>query len=207
MKRCDYLLVLSPPRNFEKFVSSEKRFAKRIIGRFDSMGSIGHITITNFFNKNDYQIEPQFNSLQRKISTLPRLNLRINGYDYFESTGGKTIYIKPIVGKFEQEWFNQISDHVKRSEIVPHITIAKGISDEQFDKLWPIFKDKECSDSFFVDYLTILKRNTYGPDNYYIIFKKLKFKNERLLAPFVYKNRKRRSAPRNSFWGIQTFLF
>lgn len=207
MNRFDYLLILEPSKITNAHALRGKRLVRKAIGNFDSMNSFPHLTITNFYNKPDYEIESLIPSLRRKILTLPPLHLKVDGYDYFENPKSKTIYLKPVIGQQEMIWFDQISDHVNKSEIVPHITIAKGLSDEQFETLWPMFKDDKFSDTFCIDHLTILKRETYDLESYYKSLTNLKFKNQRLMAPFIYKSRKKRTHPRGPESGFQTFLF
>lgn len=205
--KVDYLLVLSPPKSIVDHVRIDKRYSEKLIGNFESLNSKAHLTMSNYFLKNTYEVEPLIPHLQYKMSMLPSITLNINGYNYFETGNKRTIYASPTIDSDAELWFEQMRDHVKSNSITPHITIAKNISEEQFEILWSMFKDRKWIESFHIDRLTILKRQSIGLNNNYVKLKELEFKNDKLIRSFIYKNRRRRIKPRGPFSGDQMELF
>jgi hypothetical protein len=47
--------------------------------------------------------------------------------------------------------------------MVPHITIARNIPVSDFNKLWPHFKAIKWSESFTVNELLVLEKETFAP--------------------------------------------
>lgn len=205
----DYLLVLPPPKSICRLVSSFKIRCSKIIGPFEGMRATAHITVTNYFVKDDYQVDLLVPYLKIWIATLPKLRVNIDGFDFFETDGGrrKTIYAKLMVDEHTRLFLDQLRDIINGNAIVPHITIVKDIPDAKFQQLWPIFKSKEWQDSFMADRVSILKRETFNINSFYTVADDLLFKGHKLSAAYIYKNRRRRITMRGAISGCQMNLF
>jgi hypothetical protein len=57
----------------------------------------------------------------------------------------------------------------------PHIIIARYMENEDFNKLWPHFKDHKWTGRITLEQLTILRRETIGYNKTFRIFKEIPF--------------------------------
>jgi len=67
---------------------------------------------------------------------------------------------------------------IKIKNFVPHIPVAKNIPFGSFNKLWPNFADRQLSERFSVNSLTILHRETYVEYCEWRVYKELFFANK-----------------------------
>lgn len=51
----------------------------------------------------------------------------------------------------------------------PHVTLARGMSSEQFEKAWPEYEGKEFKASFEVNEMVLLKKELFSQTNYQIV--------------------------------------
>jgi 2'-5' RNA ligase len=180
----NYLMILSPPDFVKKEIGRYKRASVNVIGGFDGMHSIAHITIINQNRCKPYLVQPAIARMEQKLVTMPPIELRINGFNFFNhGKTGKTIYAVIESTTQTDIWFKLLKQqmNIKTKNFVPHITIVKNIPVDDFEELWPHFENRPFTATFKVQSLTILHRETYSAYPQWRVYRELFFGN-RILA-------------------------
>ena len=204
----DFMILLSPPDKVKALVRDHKLYTAEVIGNYESMHSIAHISIKKMHRQKSFLTEPAIRSLNPKLATIPSVTLSIDGFDYFNhGEDFKTIYAKISSSPEVTQWFKMLKKHLNIKEfMVPHITIARNIPVSDFDRLWPHFKAIKWSESFMVNELTVLQKETFTPFAKWELFTTLPFSGkhvkEEVPKPSLVKPL--RSAPGQ---GVQISLF
>jgi len=174
----DYMLLISPPEAVKDMVRKYKLSCAKVIGNFDGMHSIAHITVTGQHRQMPVTMLQKLDCYQRSLIRLKPIELNITGFNYFtHGKQGATIYAKIELNTEVNKWF----DHLKRifgdrQSIVPHITIAKNIPVHAFQALWPHFVNRAYRESFVPDKLVVLSRPMINmADDKWRFFKELQF--------------------------------
>jgi len=176
----DYLMIISPPDNIIKEISRYKRASVNVIGHFDGMHSTANITITHQTRCKPFLAQPAIEQMAKRLSTMPPVELQINGFGFFNhAQSAKTIYAVVAITPKTESWFRLLKKQmgIKVQNFVPHIIIARNIPITAFNKLWPNFENREWSETFMVDSLTILHRDTFVEYCEWRIYKELFFSN------------------------------
>lgn len=174
----DFLMLISPPEKVIKEIDRYKRASLRVIGEFESMHSKAHISITHQYRCRPYLVQHAIVQMEKRLSEMPPIELQINGFAAFQhGETAKTIYARLANNPQVENWFFQLKKQMKIQvkNFTPHITIAKKIPNTSFNRLWPHFEKCSYQDSFLVDRLTILKRETYDEYARWEIYKELYF--------------------------------
>jgi 2'-5' RNA ligase len=171
----DYLILLSPSDSIVNRVKKLKGFSFKKIGEYDSLHSRAHITVQYWPRKKPLWVEPLVAKLERELQLLPAATMDINGFNFFNHQGSKTVYAKLKSSPLVDVWFKQLRKYFNKPVFEPHITIAKSITGDDFQTLWPSFKNLAWDERFVVDKLVILKRETIGYDRNYKVFKEIYF--------------------------------
>lgn len=158
IKSQDYLLVISPNEEVTMVVKKFKQLAKQLIGPFPSFNSKAHITVNHYYDQNALCFDDRVTTYRNMISRISAFDILVNGFGYFEHQNTYTIYAKveldpDITTTFFK--FRQLFDTDVRN--TPHITIAKGLTFEQFNTLWAHFKNLEFQYSFYTEEIVVLK--------------------------------------------------
>lgn len=161
----DFFILLSPSAQVKALVRDHKLYAAEVIGNYESMHSIAHVSIKKMHRQKSFLTEPAIRSLTPKLATTPPVTLTIDGFDYFNhGEDYKTIYAKIRSTPEITQWFKTLKKHLNIKEfMVPHITIARNIPVSDFNLLWPHFKAINWSESFTVNELTVLQKETFAP--------------------------------------------
>lgn len=93
-----------------------------------------------------------------------------------------------------EDWFKRVRNCLKEKKAVPHITIARQVPNDKAKKLWPKFKDRPWSESFQVNKLTILQKETFGYDKVWRHFKDVHFRGDPELNAYVDKKKLKEEA-------------
>ncbi len=154
----DYLLVITPSEEIISAVRGFKSLSKEKIGFYHSFSSKAHITINHYFDKNALFFNdriPIYRSMAGRIDTF---EIKINGFGYFENQGVYTIYAKVDLNQIITTRFRNLKK-VFGTNVpqTPHITIARGLSANQFEVLWLEFKHKKFECCFYADEIVVLK--------------------------------------------------
>jgi 2'-5' RNA ligase len=161
----DFMILLSPPDSVKAQVKQHKLDAAGMIGDYESIHSIAHISIKKMPRQKSFLTEPVLLALNPKLGTVPPVTLAIDGFDYFNhGEAYKTIYAKIRNTPGTTLWFKQLKRHLNIKDfMVPHITIARNIPVAHFNTLWPHFKAVKWAETFTVKELTVLQRETFAP--------------------------------------------
>ncbi|MDB5108984.1 MAG: hypothetical protein JWR67_98 [Mucilaginibacter sp.] len=181
----DFMMVLSPNEHVKALIQEHKQYAAGIIGQYESMHSIAHISIKNMPRQKTFLTEPAIIALRKILPTLPPITLTIDGFDYFNhGEDYKTIYAKLRTDHLSTLWFKTLKKHLGIKEfMVPHITVARNIPIADFNKLWPHFKAINWVESFTVSELTVLQRETFATFAKWELFTTLPFEAKHLVEP------------------------
>lgn len=186
MSYADYLIVISLPDNLIKEISRYKRASVNIIGHFEGMHSTANITIAHQTRCKPFLALPAIEQIEKRLITLPPAELTITGFNFFShGQTSKTIYAVIERAPGTDNWFKLLVQQtgIKIKNFVPHIPIAKNIPQGSFNKLWPNFQNRDFFDTFKVNSLTIMHRETYAEYCEWAVYKELFFAN-RLIPPF-----------------------
>ena len=176
----DYLIVISLPENLVKEISRYKRASVNVIGHFEGMHSTAQIVITHQIRCKPYMAQPAIGEMANRLSTMPPIELKINGFGFFSNSySTKTIYAVIGQSTSADKWFklliNQLGIGLKN--FTPRIIIAKGIPVTSFNKLWPNFEKRHFAEKFMVNSLNILHRETFVEYCEWRVYKELFFAN------------------------------
>ncbi|GAA3984292.1 2'-5' RNA ligase family protein [Mucilaginibacter dorajii] len=185
-----YLTVLSPPDRVDIKINAFKRACFNHIGKFQGLHARAHITLDVIRDEIDpisqkpRIIGPFYDMvdfiIRRSITTH---EIRITGFNFFShGSNFKTIYAEIELGKETTDWFNAIKALLMIKTLVPHITIARKIPVEAFDKLWPHFVKINYKDAFLADGITILENGTDNKFEAYKVYKKIPFDRKMAVA-------------------------
>ena len=134
--------------------------------------------------------------------------MTIDGFDYFNhGEDYKTIYARIRSNSETSAWFKTLKKHLNDKDfLLPHITIARNIPVSDFNKLWPHFKATNWVESFTVNELTVLQKETFAPFAQWETFTTIPFKAKQvdIIIPKPSLVKPLRSAPGQ---GVQISLF
>jgi 2'-5' RNA ligase len=160
----DYLFVLNPSDDVNDIIKSSKCEASKYIGEYPSLYSKAHLSLWHKQKINPHLMNAYTSILERRMSTVPPINVTINGFDYFvhrnnmmtiydsiESTSNTTNWFK-----FVRKQFNLMSNN-----FVPHITVTRSIHVNSFYTLWPQFRLADLEIDFVPKSISVLERDSY----------------------------------------------
>jgi len=176
----DYLIVISPPAALKKDIGRYKRASANLIGHFEGMHSIAHITVTHQTRCKPYLIQPAILQMEKRLNCIPPIDLHINGFDFFNhGQTAKTIYAVIERTAKTDNWFKLLKTQmgIKIKSFVPHITIVRNIPVSSFNKLWPNFENREFTQTFNARSLNVLHRDTFSEHRRWRPYKELFFLN------------------------------
>jgi len=181
----DYMLLLSPDEQVNAQIQQHKQYAADQIGVYESMYSKAHISVKAMTRQKAFIAEPAITSLGKNLRTLPPITLTIDGFDYFNhGEEFKTIYARLRSNHSTTQWFKILKKHLGVKEfMVPHITITRNIPVWAFEQLWPHYKAINWVESFTVNELTVLQRETFASFAIWGQFAKLPFEARHLAEP------------------------
>jgi hypothetical protein len=174
----DYLLLISPPHEVKEMVRKYKLSSARMIGNYDGMHGIAHISVTRQHRQMPVTMGQKLDNYQRFVGRLKPIEIRIVGFSYFtHGRQGFTIYAKIELNAEVNKWFAHLGRIFgERHTNTPHITIAKNIPPHAFKMLWPEFAVRDYRAGFTPDKLTVLRQPTINLNNeHWVPFKELLF--------------------------------
>ncbi|MDT3401544.1 2'-5' RNA ligase family protein [Mucilaginibacter terrae] len=176
----DYLFLLEPSDVVKKQVEHCKLKASEYIGTYPGVKGTAHLSICMLERQKPHIINSFIESIKNKINSMPPVTLQVNGFEYFvHGEDRMTIYaaIKPTFKS--DNWFALLRKQLNTKKLItPHITVTKHITTDDFYKLWRELRLVPYKESFTVDKLTILVKETFKPNAKYDIYERLYFKNE-----------------------------
>ncbi len=146
-----FFFTTTPPQQVQIFVSNLKRHVHQAIGHgFQDEFSTAHISL---FRYTDRAKGIRHDDDQLLASLLP-FEIDVKGFGVFKHGDNKTIYL-------QIEYKTPIADlaNVLGGEaIVPHITIARNLEPNDFEKAWESLQNISYNNYFKCNTLTVLKR-------------------------------------------------
>lgn len=205
----DYLVILSPSEDICQQVEKFKRQSADIIGGYDSMRSKAHISIKPMPRRKPYMAEPELAGLKANIKLLPPVTLVIDGFDFFShGEEYRTIYAKIQSSAATTLWFKALKKSLNiKDYLVPHITIARNIHKDDFDKLWPYLRKIKWVQDFEVNKLTILQREALNTFAHWQILMEIPFEARHLVSEPLPKTTPSKPATGNYSASQQIKLF
>ena len=158
-----------------------KMASVNVIGHFEGMYSTANITITHQTRCKPFLIQPAILIMEKKLSTISPIEIQINGFNFFNhGQSAKTIYAQIELTPCTENWFRLLKKQlgIRVKNFVPHISIVKNIPVQSFNKLWPKFQNREYIQTFTIDRITVLHRETYVEYCEWRIYKELFFANK-----------------------------
>jgi len=174
----DYMMLIAPPKNVMYDIGRYKRASARVIGDFPGLNSPAHITINQKHRCKPYDARHGISQIGDKLGLLTPANLQVSNFKYFDhGPSGFTIYACVIMNEATQRWFKglQAAMGVINKTSIPHITVVKNLSPDNFRILWPKFQACKFQCSFWAEKLTVLERETYAEKARWAIYKEFKF--------------------------------
>ena len=164
----EYLLVMDPDVTVSNDVTYAKKKVSELIGSFPGKHSLPHISLINF-SGNLLNEDRIINAIKLSLKGKVRTSfVWLEDYGCFPSSG--TVYINPKPKSLFAEIQKAIYPALKLCSAIdknakmlfhkePHITIARGMTKTNTEKIWSLFKDKKYENKFIADTLTLLRRN------------------------------------------------
>lgn len=183
MKYKDFFLIISPPDGVIYQVSRFKRACAKYIGAFDSLYSKAHISFGLYPEEiqnppqKTFAMERFINLISEDINLIPPIELKITGFAYFEhGERSRTIYAALEMNEKTKAWFSKIKEILRiNGKSTPHITIAKAISLENFERLWPFFQNLDFTYKFVPGCITVLTRDVDDKPSAYKLYREIPF--------------------------------
>ncbi len=156
----EYLLVISPPEIVRKEVNRVKEEFNKIYNHMPAIKSQPQITLINFLSSD---VEEEGLLLKMSEATKGHYPFDVQLYNF--NSFGTTIFIDiketaPIINLLRSL---KLTANLPRSRSFfswrPHMTVAKGLKQDTFNKAMSIFKNKSFDASFFADRVVLLKRD------------------------------------------------
>jgi hypothetical protein len=159
--------IISPPRHIKSDVSVLKDDVQYLIGHpFEDRHTSACISL---FTYSDRHIDDMIEHVEAKAANFKPFNIFVKDLNVFYNGQHRTIYLD-IVNKYPlREIFEKTI--CEDAGFVPHITIAKRLSAEDFLKAWPYLKDLPYSQHFTCDHISVLAR----ADNRWIHYRDIPF--------------------------------
>ena len=180
----DYLITLSPSSDVCEQIETYKQQAADLVGHCDSMQSRADISIKPMPRRKPYMAEPELAALKANVKLLPPVTLVVDGFDFFNhGEEYRTVYAKIQSSTFTTQWFRALKKSLNiKDYLVPHITIARNIHKNDFDKLWPHFRKIKWVHDFEVHKLTILKREALNTFAHWEVLMEIPFEARHLVS-------------------------
>ncbi len=165
----EYLLMIEPRPLMKTINGFKDRF--REYGFPNVFITPAHITLLHFLRTEEHekQIMKKFNQMAE--STRP-FEIRMYGFGDFRSTTS-TIYIRiknpdPVLDLVARRK-KEVNEVVKGSKTMypgydetPHITIARGLTNEQMEEVWPEWRREYVEEAFTATEMLLLRRRYNG---------------------------------------------
>jgi 2'-5' RNA ligase len=178
----EYLLVINPDLARQILVQQCKQEFKKN-GFVNATVSPPHITIMNFL-KHESREHLIVKKLRQLASGTTPFEIVLEDFGKFESSTS-TVYVKvktpepilKIAERRKKEIRPLLKGMPKSNSKLPHVTIARGLTTEQLQKVWPKWSKETFEARFEAKEMILLKRPLGGQ---YKTLEKLPFKGENM---------------------------
>ena len=179
---CEYLLVVSPPNWVNWEVEDIRQGFAMYHGDFQGSNAVPHIALLNLILHKS-QEETVVNKLEKKLSGMEGFDLSLDGFGFFEESNGFCIRVEENSALLSLHNFLVADLYVKQvmmgpanRNFNPHLALGRKLSDQQFRNAYHEFRNKEYTNYFRVNSLTLLKRK--GPVANWAFFADIPLKEE-----------------------------
>jgi 2'-5' RNA ligase len=150
----ELFFIIAPPPHIMSDVSVLKDDVQYLIGHtFEDRHAKAHISL---FKYSGEYLDDMVDHVEGKAVQFSAFNLFIKDLNVFRHGSQRTIYLD-IVNKYPvRDIYESLIK--EDADYVPHITIAKQLSSEDFMSAWPHLKDLSYSQNFLCDRITVLAR-------------------------------------------------
>lgn len=173
-RKFEYLVVIPPSQEIMLDVKTfKKTFYDFINSQAINRYAKAHITLLDLFNST-YSEEEIILKLKKVVSTIHKMNIKVEGIEKFNHGRGKRSIILSISNEKEiQELFKKLAHefYLKMKNITPHITLAKNITIEETEALEEVISTISYMKEFQADRLSVLKREIIDgkPQAYFLV--------------------------------------
>jgi 2'-5' RNA ligase len=161
----EYLLLIPPSDFVSKKISEIKLTFSDVHGCENAAKLTPHLTMIKFLQRETMEFRI-INCFEKFTHHIAPFAVELDGFGEFPP---HTIYVKPSTAKpiadlviGMRAMFGRMlkfSDLLKPTFVTnPHLTIARGMSEEQYQAIWPIYKKQEFLGSFMADQMVLIKR-------------------------------------------------
>lgn len=158
----DNFLLISPPTPIAKDVSSFKQRFRRILGHsYESEFSKAHISLIKY--RDVHSDNMLYHIADNVLSGFKPFTIYINGLYVLRHRENHTICLNIINKNSVCELMRKLTGE---ENLLPHITLAKNLNKEDFNKLWPAIRNTRYANSFKCESITVLRSND-GRWSYY----------------------------------------
>jgi 2'-5' RNA ligase len=146
-----YLVVISPPDHIKKEIVNIKKEMNAITDiKERNLNSIAHITLTEKLT-DDTDLA---NTVSVLTGNQQSFHVALQGWGYFDHGHSITIYLKVL----HPEKIIDMAGSLKSSARTPHISLAKKISHDTFEKLQPYLNTLNYSAQWVCTEVTVLRK-------------------------------------------------
>lgn len=161
----EYLLIIKPKGTVEQKANEVKYVYKYDYGCVMAFNQ-SHITLLNFILVGRWMEERVLKFFEGFFASLKPFDVEVNGFDHFST---HTIFLKIIskasivkmVKGIRNKFYKYLTPHGSFPPFFctePHLTIARRMRPDQFEKVWPIWENQEFNGSFNVDEVVLIRR-------------------------------------------------
>ena len=144
-------IVISPSEPINQTSFLLRSGIKKVIGNgFQSEFSKAHISLMKYHDTHRDSLLYHFDSI---VSHFKPFKIFLKDFEILHHGSNRTICFNIINKPAIQEIFYSLTG----KNITPHITIARSLSKEDFDKVWPLMQNITYSNHFLCSHLTVLK--------------------------------------------------
>jgi 2'-5' RNA ligase len=147
-------VIISPPESILRDVFYLKRSIKEILGHtFEGEFAKAHVSLLKY---RDPHNDNGLYLINNRLSAFKPFTLYIKDFDILHHGNNRSICFNII----NKNPVRELAEALTGRDITPHITIAKNLTADDFDKVWSAIKGVTYSNHFWCDHLTVLKRST-----------------------------------------------
>lgn len=146
-----YLVVISPPEKIKADITQIKKEIDRIAAIGErNLYSIAHITLIDKLTDDTFFPE----TIQTYLDGKEAFEIQITGWDYFDHGHSVTVYLKIV----DSQPIIELMQVVKSPAKSPHISLAKKISHETFNKIKPYLEKINYAATWNCSEIVVLKK-------------------------------------------------
>lgn len=154
-------VIISPPEPISQDVFYLKKSIEEVLGHtFEGTFAKAHISLLKY---RDPHTDNELYHINGRLSALKPFTLYIKDFDILHHGNTHTICLNVV----NKNPVRELAEKLTGRDIRPQITVAKNLSETDFNKVWPVIKGITYSNHFRCDHITVLKRNS-GPWRHYM---------------------------------------